>query len=751
MVNASGEKLEGAFVVISPGEIGVLTNKQGRFSTKLDKGTYKIVCQYIGMAPLQETVVLDSNKDIVLRLGQQNVSLKQVEISTNSVIDINSVHMGSSHMDQKLLTRMPKLLGEADVVRAVSALPGVVNAGEGTSGFYVRGGSTDQNLVLMDGAPLFNSNHLFGFYSVYNPDILKSFALHRSGTSATYGGRISSILDVNLRDGNTDSMKYEVGITPVTAKLSMDGPLSDKVTMLVAFRGAYPDYIMKLFRSENVNKSSGFFYDGNLKLKYQLNEKNSMSFSGYRSEDGFKFPYDTTYSWTNTLGTLRWNHLFNNNFTGTATLVKSIYKNTVEGIATGEEFKLNSDIDLTQLKVSFGYFGNKNHQLDFGGEASAYAIQPGDLVPYGTSSLSRRTMNVDKGYEAAAFVNDEIKVNNKFSFSVGLRYSHFTKVGPSEIYLYRKDLPKTEKNIQDTVYVSEGSIEQTYQGVEPRLSVKYSVSENASLKAGLSRARQYIQLISNTAAITPVDIWKLSNRYIKPQIADQVSFGYFYLHPDNLYEFSWEVYFKNLYNQIDYKDGAVLLLNPNLNADLLFGEGYAYGSEWFLKKNHGRLTGWISMTGSQALRKIVGATAEETINNGQWYPSNYDKPVSLTVFVNHKTWLNWNVSANFTYSTGRPITASDTWYRYYDQIFANYVGRNQSRMPDYHRLDLSFNREPLVREKVEYTWGFSIYNLYARKNAYSTLYQHFYGAPPGAYKLSVIGVPIPSVNFNAKF
>ncbi|CAM3623429.1 carboxypeptidase-like regulatory domain-containing protein [Pontibacter korlensis] len=752
VTDASGERLEGAFVVFSPGGKGVLANKQGRFSIKLEKGTYEVVCQYVGMAPLKETIVLDGgNKEVVLMLGERSVSLKQVEITTNSIIDINSVRMGSSYMDQKLLTRMPTLLGEPDVVRAVSALPGVVNAGEGTSGFFVRGGSADQNLILMDGAPLFNSTHLFGFFSVYNPDILKSFTLHRSGISATYGGRISSILDVSLRDGNNEKMRYEAGITPVTAKVSMDGPLSEKVTMLLAFRGAYPDYLLKLFPSENIKNSSGYFYDGNVKLKCTINKNNSLSFSGYHSADGFKFPYDTTYSWTNTLGTLQWNHLFSNNFTSTATLVKSIYKNTVEGIATGEEFQLNSGIDLTQLRLNFGYFGKESHQIDFGGEASLYSIQPGDLVPHGTSSFNRRTLNEDRGYELSSFINDEVKLNDRLSVSVGLRYTHYTKVGPADIYMYSEGEPRSIKSIVDTLHVSSGGVVQSYQGLEPRASLKYSVSENAAVKVGANRTRQYIQLISNTAAITPVDVWKLSNKYIQPQIADQIALGYFYLQPDHVYEYSWEVYYKKLYNQIDYKDGAVLLLNPTLDADLLFGDGYAYGSEWLLKKNQGRLTGWVSMTYSRSFRKIVGETEEETINDGEAYPSNYDKPVNLNVFANYKAWPKWTVSANFTYTTGRPITGADSWYRYYNQIFANYVGRNQSRMPDYHRLDLSFNREPIIKEKAEYTWGISIYNLYGRKNAYSTLYQHYYGAPPGAFKLSVIGAPIPSVNFNAKF
>ncbi|WP_018479963.1 TonB-dependent receptor [Pontibacter roseus] len=746
-----GEKVENAYLMIAPVKKGALTDKQGRFAVMLDKGTYVITCQYIGMAPLRETITVDGDMEIELKLLLRNFSLREVEITARPVTDINSTHMGSSFLDQKMLTRMPKLLGEADVLRSVSALPGVVNAGEGTSGFFVRGGSSDQNLVLMDDAPLFNANHLFGFYSVYNPDILKSYELHRSGISARYGSRISSILDVSLRDGNEERMRYEIGLSPITAKFSMDGPLSEKATMLVALRGAYPGYIMRLFPNDNIKNSSGHFYDGNLKFRYRLNESNSLSFSGYHSADGFKFPNDTTYQWKNTLGSLKWNHLFNNNFTGIATLVKSVYENEVEGLSAGEEFKLRSGIDLTQVKLDFGFFGKAKHQLDFGGEASLYTIKPGDLVSYGTSSLNRRTLEEDKGVETVAYLNDEITLNNRLSISLGLRYSRFYKIGPSATYVYAEGQPRSDLTIVDTLRYGAGSVVQTYGGIEPRASFKFSLTDNTSLKGGYSRTRQYIQIISNTAAITPVDVWKLSNRYMEPQAADQLALGYFYTQPEKRYDFSWEVYYKMLYNQVDYKDGATILLNPTLESDLVFGDGYAYGSEWMLKKNQGRLTGWVSLTYSRAFRKIAGETAAETINDGEAYPSNYDKPVNLNIFADYHLWPNWKLSGNFTYTSGRPVTAADSWYWFQGQIFSNYAGRNQERMPDYHRLDVALNREIIKRGRAEYSGSISVYNLYGRKNAYSMLYQHYYGEPPSAYKLSVIGVPIPSINFNVKF
>lgn len=748
--SAWGERLEGAFLVFSNGKT-VLTDKQGRFEIALPAGEHTVTCQFIGMASFRQQVELDANKDIVLTLVPRNFDLKVVEVTARQVTDVNSTHMGSTFIDQKLMTRMPKLMGEADVIRTVTSLPGVVNAGEGTSGFMVRGGSADQNLVLMDDAPIFNANHLFGFFSVYNPDILKSFMLHRSGISARYGSRISSILDVSLRDGNANKMQYEVGVSPITGKFSMDGPLSEKVTMLAAVRGAYPNYVMEMFPNRNIKKSAGHFYDGNLKLKYRLNENNTISFSGYHSNDGFKFPNDTTYQWTNTLGTLKWSHLFSNNFSGNATLVKSIYKNKVEGLATGEEFELNSGIDLSQVKLDFGYFGMAGHQIDFGGEASLYAIEPGDLVPSGTSSLNPRRLQEDKAYESVLYLNDEITLNDRLSISLGLRFSHFAKIGPAVTYVYAEGEPRSEQAIIDTLHYGAGNIVQTYQGLEPRASIKYSISPSASVKAGYSRTRQYIQLISNTAAITPVDVWKLSNTHIKPQIADQVSLGYFYANTESMYEYSWEVYYKKLYNQVDYKDGATLLLNPALESDLLFGDGFAYGSEWMVKKNQGRLMGWVSVTYSRSMRQIKGATKAETINDGDPYPSNYDKPLNVNVFADYHLWPNWKFSSTFSFTTGRPVTLADSWYRYQGQIYANYLGRNQERMPHYHRLDVALNREPIKKGRFEYSGGISVYNLYGRRNAYSMLYQHYYGSPPSAYKLSVIGAPIPSVNINVKF
>jgi hypothetical protein len=751
LVSQSGEPLAGAYILINPGSRTVSSDENGRFSIRLETGEYTLECQYLGMERLEQQVTLQRDMTLRLQMKTKANSLRQVEIVAKSSMDVNSTQMGSTYMDVKLLTKMPALLGEVDVIRSVSSLPGVVSAGEGTAGFYVRGGSADQNLVLLDDVPVFNSAHLFGFFSVYNPDVLKSYTLHRSGISARYGSRISSILDVQLRDGNENRMQYQAGISPISAKFSVDGPVSPKLTILAAGRAAYPDYVLKMFNSENIRNSSGHFYDLNLKANYKLNESNSLSFSAYRSEDGFKFPFDTTYQWSNTLGNIKWTHVHGKNLSSTVTVAKSVYSNNVEGIAIGDEFNLNSGIDFTQVKADLGYFGLERHAIDFGGGVSAYDIQPGKLEPYGTSSLNPRQLQQDKGTEYHAYLNDEITLNPRWTVSLGLRHTYFVKRGPTDVYLFEEGRPRSETSIIDTLVYGSGSAVQTYQGLEPRASVRFLLSDTRSLKASYSRTRQYLQLVSNTAAITPMDVWKLANPHIKPQIADQWAVGYFYVKPDNAYEFSWELYYKQLQNQVDYKDGAVILLNPALEAELLIGEGVAYGSEWLLKKNTGRTTGWLSLTYSRSLRKIAGNTPEETINSGEWYPSNYDKPINLNIFVNRQLHPKWTVSGNLNYTTGRPITASDSWYRYYGHIFANYTGRNQTRMPDYHRLDASLNYEFEKRKRVAYTASFSVYNLYGRKNAYSTFFRHYYGRPPGAYKLAIIGVPIPSLNLNAKF
>lgn len=750
--DTSGVLIEDAIVSIQPGNNTLFTDSLGKFKIDLVEGFYSLTVKHLSAEDYIKTLRLHNDTELEIVLNSQSISLDEVVVKTKTLIDVNSASMGKTTVDVQLLKKQPPLLGEVDVIRSVSALPGVVNAGEGSSGFYVRGGGSDQNLVLFDEAPVFNTAHLFGFFSVFNSEVLKDYSLYRSGISAKYGGRISSILEVETREGNHDKMRVLMGISPVSFKLGLDGPIGKKTTLLLAGRGAFPTYLMKLFPAENIKRSQANFYDANLKLNHQLNNKNNIFLSTYISDDNFKFPFDTTYQYQNKLGTLKWSHTFNSSHSVNTSLIVSNYVNAVNGIAPEEQFSLISSILNKQLKVDF-FDSKEKNTLEYGVGIGTYDINPGELtVKSSASSYNPVALPYDLGREGWAYFNDEWTVDSKLTLSAGLRYNIFQKLGPGEVFIYDSTKPRSLSNIIETKYFEAGEVEKTYMGLEPRISAKYSLSAKESLKLSANRTRQNIQLISNTSALTPADVWRLANENIKPQIADQLSVGYFLVPLQKTYEFSVELYYKLMYNQVDYKDGAVLLLNKYLEADLLTGKGRAYGIESFMKKNTGDWTGWVSVAYSRSLRKIAGSSKEETINNGNWYPSNYDKPLNINVFSAYQfPYSPWSFSTNFTFSSGRPITAADSWFIFYgNNTFSNYYGRNQERMPPQYRLDIAFLRQSPPEQKIKTEWGISVYNLTFRKNPFSTLFKHYYGAPPQAYKLSIIGIAVPSLNFSIK-
>ena len=752
--DSSNQLLENATIIIQPNDHIILTDERGEFSIQLTEGYYSLTVQYLNSTRHTRSVRLSKNTSLDINLNVKEVELDEVVVKSRTLIDVNSVAMGKTTVDIQLLKRQPAFLGEVDVIKSISALPGVINAGEGASGFYVRGGGADQNLVLFDDAPVFNTAHLFGFFSVFNPDVLKSYTLHRSGVSAKYGGRVSSILEVETKEGNQKKLRAFAGISLITSKLGIDGPIGKKTTILLAARGAYPTYLMRLFPVNSIKKSNGNFYDVNFKINHKINNKNNLYLSTYFSNDGFKFPFDTTYQYQNNLGTLRWSHSFSNTFSGNISLIYSKYINKVSGIAPEELFTLSSSILNKQLKTDFLKQIGSKQTFEFGAGISNYNINPGRLdIQESRSSYNPVVLNADIGRESWAYINDEWIASDKISIAAGLRLNIFQKMGSGEVFIYGSDSPRSLSNIVETKTFSSKQIEKTYAGFEPRLSLKYSLGTGKSIKLGLSRTRQNIQLISNTSALTPADVWRLSNENIKPQIADQASIGYFLVPKSQDYEFSAEVYYKRMYNQVDYKDGSILLLNKYLEADLLNGIGMAYGTEFFLKKNKGDMTGWISLSYSRSLRKIAGQTPEETINGGKFYPSNYDRPINLNIFSTYQfPYSPWLFSSNFVFTSSRPVTAADSWFVYYgDGIYSNYYGRNQERMPAFYRLDVSFLRQSPPEQKRKTEWGISVYNLSFRKNAFSTLFKHYYGQPPQAYKLSIIGVAIPSLNYNIKF
>ena len=751
--DTSNQLLERASIIIQPSDYVLMTDSLGKFKVELVEDTYNIKVHYLNSGAYSQNIRLNKNIHIDIVLNTQEVELNEVVVKSKTLIDVNAAVMGKTSVDIQVLKKIPAFLGEVDVIKSISALPGVVNAGEGASGFYVRGGGADQNLVLFDEAPVFNTAHLFGFFSVFNPDVLKDYTLHRSGISAKFGGRVSSILEVQTREGNQEKMKVFAGVSPVSAKFGFDGPLTKKTTILFAARGANPNYLLKMFPSNDIKKSRSYFYDANLKINHKINQSNSLYFSSYFSKDGFKFPFDTTYQYTNSLGTLKWSHVFSNSFSANFSAIYSQYQNKVNGISPDEQFTLSSSIMNKQIKADFYKKITDNQIVEFGTGVGSFYINTGNLAIHSSeSSYNPVSLEADNGRELWAYINDEWTINTKFSLAGGVRLNGFQKLG-GDATIYDASKPKSLSSIIETKHFTANQVAKTYIGLEPRFSMKYSLSEVSSLKMGISRTRQNIQLISNTSALTPADVWRLSNENIKPQIANQVSLGYFFVPKSQGYEFSAEVYYKQMLNQIDYKDGAILLLNKYLEADLLNGKGLAYGTELFAKKNTGNVTGWLSVSYARSLRKIAGNSPEETINNGKWYPSNYDKPLSINLFSSYQfPYSPWSFSSNFSFASGRPVTAADSWFLYYGNFtYSNYTGRNQERMPPFYRIDVSFLRQAISKKKIKSEWGISVYNLTGRKNAFSTLFKHYYGQPPKAYKLSIIGVVIPSLNYNIKF
>lgn len=750
----TGEGLIGATVFLSEIAKGTSTNTSGFFSLDVPAGNYQVSFNSIGYGEEFRNIVMRSNTTVDINLLEKTVQLNSITIFDKSLDEnVSSTQMGKSEINIKTLKSIPPFLGEVDVFKGVLLLPGVSSIGEGASGFNVRGGSVDQNLILMDGAPIFNPTHLFGFFSAFNGDIVNNVTLYRGGIPAQYGGRLSSILDVSLKEGNKEEIKGWGGIGLVSARFALEGPIiKDKSSFVVSGRSSYSDYLLKSLRIEELTNSSAHFYDINAKINHQLNDKNSIFFSSYMSGDGFSFSADTTFSWFNRAATLNWNHLFNDSFVGSFSGVFSNYNYQVDGKVPSNEYTLSSNINFASARGDFTYVQNEASKYDFGAAVEHYSITPGDLIPGEDSSILPFQLQVDRSIETSIYLNHEREIWPGASLMLGVRYANFNNIGPTEVFQYAENEPRTDGSIVDTLRYNSGEVVQSYGGFEPRVALKIGLPDNSSLKLGYNRMRQYIHLISNTAAVTPIDVWKLSNNYLQPQTSDQFGLGYFKNFNNNTIETSIEVYYKQMQNILDYKDGASLLLNSAIESDLLPGIGRAYGVEMMVNKTMGRLTGWLSYTYSRSLLQVDGEFPEEKINGGEWYPANFDKPHDFTLSGVYRLNKRISIGANFTYSTGRPVTYPTGLYNYQGFLVIKYSDRNQFRIPDYHRLDLSLTIEGSHKKNKKWhgSYTFSVYNVYSRNNAYSVFIRPS-GFVPQAYQLSIMAVAFPSFTYNFRF
>ncbi|HNW49925.1 MAG TPA: TonB-dependent receptor [Prolixibacteraceae bacterium] len=739
------------------------SDKDGKFSMELPVGENSLKISFIGLNDEVKELLVYSDGEIKIELFEKYTSLGQVTIMADRPEDnYRSTSMGAVKLSAKSIKKLSVLMGEADIIKSMVMLPGVQSTGENASGFNVRGGNIDQNLILIQDAPVYNTSHLFGLFSMLDPGIIDDVTLYKSGIPSKYGGRISSVMDIDLKRGESSKIKVNGGIGLINGRLSVEGPIiKDKLTFTTGFRTTYSDWILKLVKNYQVQQSSVRFYDLNAKLDYTINPKNRLSVFGYGSSDYFNYYEEAEYGYGNQIGSARWNHIFNRSTTGSLSLNFSRFNSDLVDYSTKNyEYDLNTSIEQEQLAYNFSTNFIPRHKITAGFNAIRYVTEPGNSKPHSDNSAAS-FINIDNehSFESALYVEDEFELVQKLALIAGLRYSGFAKVGAAVVNTYYDGSPLSENTVSGSKTYGSGEIIKLYQGVEPRIALRYEFGNSSSVKLGYNRTRQYIRQVSNSTSITPADYWKAADPFLKPLIADQLAVGFFKNFKDNQYETSLEIYYKDVQNEVDFKNGGRIILNKNIEQVLIPGIGKAYGAELMIKKSKGDLTGWLAYTYSRSFKKIDGAFAEEKINGGDWYPSNYDKPHDLTVVINYKLSRRFTFSSNFTYSTGRPVTLPESKYYIGGYEIVSYSDRNKYRLPDYHRLDMALTYEGslLKHQKWRSSWTISLYNVYGRKNPFSVYYSKETPSRLNDYKtyalyqFSVIGVPIPSFTYNFWF
>lgn len=760
---SNGETLIGATVYIKELKNGATTNEYGFYSLTLPVGNYTIDFSYVGFELIAQSITLDKNTQLNIELKPEASQLEEVVVQAElEQANVQNLEMSTNKLEMKTILKIPTLLGEADVFRSLLLLPGVSTVGEGASGFNVRGGSVGQNLVLLDEAPVYNSSHLFGFFSVFNPDAVKDVKLYKGAVPSRYGGRLASLLDVRMKEGNSKKFEATGGVGTIFSRLAVEAPIiKDRASFIVAARRSYIDVLAKPFVPLLKEGGALNFYDLTMKANYNINRKNRIYLSGYFGRDVFMFDKNQGFSWGNTTSTVRWNHLFNERLFSNTTFVYSKYDYKLQfGDDDRNRFNWNSSISNFIFKPQFTYFINSDNELNFGADIIYYTFEPANAV--GISNGSSVDVSLEEKYnlETALYIGNSQKISDALSIDYGLRFSYFQSFGPGTVYMYNDTVPGLRRYpVSEKIYKRNESIA-TYSNFEPRLSFKIQTSPTSSVKGSYNRMAQYLHLISNTTASNPLDVWNPSSKNIKPEIGDQYTLGYFKdIGEKRQYEISVETYLRYTQNQIDYIDGADLLINRYLEGDLLSGKGRAYGLETYFQKKTGRLTGWVSYTLGKTELQVEG------INRGQWYDTRYNQTHNLKITGFYDINERWSVSSNFVYTSGTPTTFPTSRYSI-QGILVPYNAndsRNNVKLPDYHRLDVSFRLEGRKmkhgrpRRNTDY-WVFSVYNLYARKNPFSIYFsQKDDRVPTGqpiesqATQLSIIGTVVPSVSYNFKF
>lgn len=750
----NGEPVVGAVIYFAETRQGVISDNKGFYKIQLPIGNQTIAFSSLEMYATSRIINLYSDGRLDVVLETKYNLLEDVVIVGRGKGNLGQVHLGIEEINIAMLKSSPAFFGEPDVIKSLLNLPGVQSVGEGTAGYNVRGGKTDQNLILIDQAPIYYPSHFFGNFSAINNDIISNATLYKGSMPARYGGRISSVLDIATKDGDPDKFSGSGGISPVSTHAQIDGPFfMDNSTFLVSFRTTYSNWLMDFINVPTLYNSQVMFYDAQAKLNLPLNEKNSLLLNFYKSTDEFQLQSDSIYAYDNNIASLAWKHQINQNMNSELSLIYSGF-----GYSISDESDINMASRLTHslshtaMKAKVEYFTIHGLKIEFGGDAILYSVNPGEREAGEFSNVLPVFSEDERAIELGIYAGNEFFISDRLKIEAGLRLSGLLSLGDGKRYVYAPDLPLKVDNIIDTVNTSGNSVEKSYIQPEFRLSANYKVNKRSSLKFSYNKTAQYIHMLTNTSAISPTDTWKLSDIYLAPQAGHQVSTGYFRNFRNNMFQTSVEVFYKLIYHTKEYKAGANLLLNDHIETEIIDGNGKSYGAEFSIKKPGGRLNGRIDYTYSRTLIKSVTDFPEELINDGNYFPANYDKPHNLNVLASLKASRRFIISATLNYSTGRPITYPVAKYKLGEQVILHYSDYNQYRIPDYFRMDLSLTIDGNLKKKKLFhsTFVFSVYNLTGRKNAYSVYFKSE-GGNFEAYKLSIFGTAIPTISYNFRF
>ena len=751
----NGKALENISINIPEHNLGTETNKNGYYELKLTRGNYILEIGALGFEKIKSRVLFYNDGQLDFQLAESFEDLDEVVINSDVNKNVQESITGVSRIDVERVKTIPLVLGERDIFKVATTLPGISRTGEGSSGFNVRGGKEDQNLVLLENSTIYNPSHFFGLFSAINPFTTENVNIYKGSIPAQFGGRLSSVFDIQAKVGNKKEFSGEGAVGPVTSNLHFEIPVvKDQSSLILGGRGTYSGWILRSLDEPSLRNSEASFYDGILKYDHKIDAHNQISATGYYSADKYSITSDSLFGYTNSSIALKWNHDLSNKHKSKLHFSNSRYGLEINYDAeANDDFDLDYDINESYLQLDLNYRLNDTYQFHYGLSTKLYTVNPGSISPSGQdSAIDPIEISGEKGLENALFLSGDIKLSDKWALYSGFRLSSFSVLGQTTQKIYDDNQPKSQETVIDTLSFGKNEFAKTYFGPELRLSARYLLNENTSIKASFNTTYQYIHTLTNNTTAAPTDTWKLSDFNIEPQRASQIALGFYKNLNDNLYEISLEGYLKQSRNLLDYKVGAQLLLNQSLETEVLQGEGRSYGIELLLKKRYGRLNGWLAYTYSRSKIRLDSKFNEERVNNGDFFPTNFDKPHDLSLIANYKLTKRFSLSANFIYQTGRPVTFPVGSYNFNDNEYVIYSDRNKFRIPDFYRLDLGFNVEGnhKLKKLAHSFWNISIYNVLGRNNPYSVFFVNKDGEIK-AFQSSIFSIPIPTITYNFKF